>query len=232
MENNKRILRTFKEHGCMWFKPYVSYAVTVCDEDRELDQLLWFLRDTMIHCDEVVVLVDSNKTTEAVSRVLERFSPWVKVYEREFTGHFADHKNHLSSLCSGEYIFNIDADEIPSSVILENLYSIAPSADLIYVPRANLIPGASQQFLTRLSFVTTPEGFINWPDYQGRIFKKGLKWEGDIHERIQGAARTGQIPALHKAAIWHIKSIERMDKQNAYYQSRASYQKRVPAAAV
>lgn len=217
VHRNKTILQSFRMSGHMYFKPYVSFAIGVCNEHIELENLLYCLSGTMFHCDEVVVLVDTNKSVPEVYKVLERY-PWVKVYERGFTGNFAEHKNHLTSLCSGEYVFNIDADEIPNSGIIENIYTIT-QADLIYVPRVNLIPGATREFLKECKFNVSPEGFINWPDYQGRIYKQNLTWVGDVHEKIQGHKTSGQLPPQAHAALWHIKSVQKMKTQAEYYKS-------------
>jgi Glycosyl transferase family 2 len=223
MGNNRRILGLFKDAGAMYHKPTVSYAIGVCDEAVELDVLLRALDESMVQSDEVVILVDRTRVTSQVREVLARWGSRVNVFEREFDGHFSKHKNYLNSKCRGEFIFNIDADEVPSSALVENIYQlISNGADLIYVPRVNLIPGATQKFLAECNFHLNKEGFINWPDMQGRIYRRGLMWGGDIHERIQGAQKTGQLQPEAMLSIWHVKSIDRMRKQKEYYQKRGS----------
>jgi hypothetical protein len=221
VDNNKKILKIFKDHGMMYHKPTVSYAITVCTEALELDNLLWALVESMIHCDEIVILVDSGKVTDDVRKVLDKYSNYVSIHEREFDGHFARHKNHLNSKCRGEYIMNIDADEIPSPDIVTNMYQLVKSdANLVYFPRVNLIPGATPEYLKSLNFNISTEGFINWPDMQGRLYKNGLQWEGDIHERIGARDKVIQVQPSPVLSIWHIKSIQKMSKQNEYYQKR------------
>lgn len=217
MHAYKRVLETFRKKNVMYFKPYVSYAIGVCNESLELDSLLYCLDKTMIHSDEVVVLIDTKKVTPHVYDVLEKY-PWVRFCGRDFDGHFANHKNYLTSQCKGEYVFNIDADEVPSCGIVENIYKLI-KADVIFIPRVNLLPGATQEFLNECQFSITQEGFINWPDYQGRIYKQTLRWEGDLHEKIQGFKTTGQLPAHAHASLWHVKSVQKMKAQADFYKS-------------
>ena len=42
----------------------------------------------------------------------------------EFDGHFANWKNKLTEMCSGDWIFQIDADEMPHMDLIEYLPEI------------------------------------------------------------------------------------------------------------
>lgn len=218
--NNKRILKTFRELDKMYFEPLVSYGICVCDEHKELDDLLYALDTAIIHSDEIVILVDTNRVTRKVLDVISKY-PYCKVCMEGFSGDFARHKNILTSKCSGRFIFNIDADEIPSSPLIDNIYKLI-DYDLVYIPRVNIIPGATSDFLKRHSFTLSKEGFINFPDYQGRFYSRKLEWSGSIHEKITGALKPTQIHPDPNASLWHIKSIQRMDRQNELYQKLAS----------
>ena len=88
----------------------ISYAVTVCDEFIEIQQLLTFLLQNKRVQDEIVVLVDltKNEPTSELLGYLHKLSSNNKItlVEDNFDGHFANWKNKLSSLCKGDYIFN------------------------------------------------------------------------------------------------------------------------------
>jgi hypothetical protein len=217
MSNNKRILNTLRKHGKMYFKPTVSYAICVCDESRELGDLLHVLDSSILHSDEIVILVDTTKVTQSVFDILQKY-PWIAVHQREFTGNFANHKNFLTSVCKGRHVFNIDADEIPSHFLIENMYKLL-EFDLVYVPRVNILPGASPEYLKKHNFTVSKEGYINYPDYQGRIFSSHLLWESSLHEHIVGAKKITQIQADPNLSLWHIKSLTKMDAQNDLYQT-------------
>ena len=50
----------------------LSYAICVCDESRELDELILFLKTVKDDEDEIVILVDSGKVTDSVRNVLSK----------------------------------------------------------------------------------------------------------------------------------------------------------------
>jgi len=59
---------------------------------------------------------------------------------------------------------------------------------------------------------------INFPDYQGRIYKGNLRWEGKVHEKIIGAKYYSLIPVDNdEYFIEHNKTITRQENQNNFY---------------
>jgi hypothetical protein len=195
----------------------ISFAICVCDEARELNELLQMLTDTIRKIDEIQVLVDTSKVTTDVRLVLEKF-PRAQVHEREFKDDFAAHKNYLNSKCRGDYIFNLDADEVPSETLVRMAFDVK-DLDLVYVPRVNIVPGITESELKQHKFHLNEVGFINWPDFQGRIYRNhpSIRWVSEVHEKIQGAAKIGQIPVQPIHAIWHVKSRAKQMKQNQKY---------------
>lgn len=195
----------------------ISYAICVCNEHRELDNLLTFIKEVGHPDSETVVLFDSSKPSDDVGSVITRH-PWVKRFDRVFDGDFAAHKNFLNGVCSGKYIFNIDADEIPQEALMYTAAQIASknSVDVMYVPRINICPGYTSKFIKTHGFQVNDAGWINWPDYQGRIYKQGLKWVGKVHEKVSGA-EVQALPSDPKYALWHVKSTNRQNSQNELY---------------
>lgn len=219
--NNKRILRSFREAGELHFEPVISYAIGVCNEHKELDDLLYTLVENIIHSDEILVLVDTGKVTSEVTQVLDKYRKFIKVHAREFDNHFANHKNFLNDKCKGAYIFNVDADEIPTYELIKQLYGIvAGGPDLVYVPRVNILAGANDDFIKKCNFSVNEVGYINWPDMQGRLYRNipGIKWVNKLHEKIEGAEKVVGIQPNPMTSIWHIKSVQRMKAQDDYYQ--------------
>ncbi len=198
----------------------ISYAICVCNEYRELRMLLNFLRDVRnVDESEIVCLVDTSKPNKLVDSVLMCF-PEVKIIKRSFNNDFADHKNFLNDACQGDIIFNIDADEIPQEKLVHFLQGVHDDFDILYVPRINICPGYTEKFLKTHNFNVTNEGWINWPDYQGRIYKKGITWEGNVHERPYGKdAIVKFLPDNPHLALWHIKDVDRQNRQNELYKS-------------
>lgn len=191
----------------------LSYAICVSTEIQEVQHLLEFLRETRACDSEIVVLVDTTKNFPE-----ELLGTDVKIVRRAFDGDFAAHKNFLNENCSGDYIFNIDADEIPQEGLMYSALKIASDAKLeaVYVPRINICPGYTAKFAREQKFSISDFGWINWPDYQCRIYKRGLKWVGAVHEKIDAQNPTA-LEAHPKHALWHIKSIRRQVSQNKLY---------------
>ena len=201
---------------------HLTYAICVCTEARELNDLLSFLKRVKDPEDDINILMDSNRVTDDVRNVLKRFND-VIISEREFCGNFSDHRNYHASLCKGDYIFVIDADEIPQEHLIKNIKGIIEEtkADLIYVPRINICPGYTGKWLDKCKFNVNECGWINWPDNQGRVYKNNgvLKWSKGLHETISGSEKTIGIQANPKLALWHIKSVEKQELQDIFYKT-------------
>jgi hypothetical protein len=202
----------------------ISYAITVCDEHVEIQRLIEFLLRHKRHDDEIVVLFDTTKQCTTVEDYLRSHSingefSW---HAAEFKGHFADWKNRLTSLCSGDYIFNIDADEIPCTPIIESLPAILesnPETDAIAIPRVNTVEGMSQDHMQQWGWNVNAEGWINWPDYQWRVYRNNgvVRWKNRVHEMLEGFENYSHLPMEEDYALYHPKTIERQVRQNEYY---------------
>ena len=155
----------------------ISYAICVCNEHRELESLVNFLLKVKDAEDEVNILVDSGKVTSEVREVLESYGDKVVVNDREFDGKFSEHRNYHATKCSGDYIFVIDADEMPQEALIMNIKSF--DGDIMYVPRINICPGYTADWLDQHKFNLNEMGWINFPDYQGRYYKNdgSVKWK-------------------------------------------------------
>lgn len=121
----------------------ISYAITVCNEFIQIQELIQHLLKYKRHQDEIVVLYDSKNGDTEVEAFLRSHSingefSW---YKGDFDGHFANWKNKLNSYCTGDFIFNIDADEIPHKFLLENLPYVLENSDvdLLFVSRINTV---------------------------------------------------------------------------------------------
>ena len=52
----------------------ISYTVTACDEDKELNKLLNFLRVNIKDGDEVIIQLDSTNVTDEVRKVTTSYA--------------------------------------------------------------------------------------------------------------------------------------------------------------
>ena len=101
----------------------ISYAITVCNEFLEIQRLVNFLIKHKRFQDNIVILFDEANGDKEVESFLRSHSQNNEFYwhKEKFNGHFADWKNKLTSLCHSDWIFQIDADEIPHINLIENL---------------------------------------------------------------------------------------------------------------
>jgi hypothetical protein len=130
-------------------------------------------------------------------------------------------KNHLTHLCSGDYIFQVDADEIPNENLMRYLGPILLNnpVDVIRVPRVNTVSGLTPEHVQKWGWVVDGKGRVNWPDLQWRIYRKspGIKWKNKVHEILDGYNTHSVLPLEEEFALQHHKDIKRQEKQNELY---------------
>lgn len=204
----------------------ISYAITVKDEFVEIQKLVNFLLKNKRQQDEIVILYDQKNGNEEIATWLKQYNklPNVQFWRGFFEGHFADWKNKLTEYCSGNYIFQIDADEIPHKYLLDNLPEILEGnndLEVLLVPRVNTVEGLTQDHIQKWGWNVDTEGKVNWPDYQWRIWKNipEIRWINKVHERLEGFKTYAPLPDSESYALYHPKTIERQERQNMLYSS-------------
>jgi hypothetical protein len=202
----------------------ISYAITVCNEFIEIQKLVPFLLEHKRDEDQIVVLYDQSNGTEGVEDFLRAKSvnydfSW---YPGTFNKDFSEWKNLLTSYCNGDYIFQIDADELPNEGLIKDLPRILeanPDNEVYLTPRINTVEGLTQEHIGRWQWRVNEKGWVNWPDYQWRIWKNipEIKWVNKVHEKLSGYKTYAALPASPKYALNHPKDIQRQERQNAFY---------------
>ena len=203
----------------------ISYAIPVCNELNEIKKLIPFLLKNKRNDDEIIILYDEKNGNTDVIDYLSTFNYLdnFKIWKEEFDGHFANWKNKLNSYCTGDYIFQIDADEMLSEYLIKNLHNIVEinnNVNLIFVPRINIVDGITNEDIQKWNWKINDKGWINFPDIQPRIYKKNMYWHGKVHERII-TGLTGDttiiLPYNEEYCIYHNKTIEKQKKQMDFY---------------
>ncbi len=134
-----------------------------------------------------------------------------------------DLKNKLTSLCSGDYIFQIDADEMPNELLIKHLppvLELNPDNEVYLVPRVNTVEGLTDEHIAKWGWHVMANGWVNWPDYQWRIWKNKpeIKWMNKVHEKLEGFTTYSHLPADTEAfCLYHPKTIQKQVKQNNLY---------------
>jgi hypothetical protein len=203
----------------------VTYAVTVCNELVEITNLINFLHPRLKKDDEILIQYDLDSVTPQVKdylTILTQLHSNVRVIGFPLNKDFASYKNNLKNHANGMFIFQIDADEMPSEYLVENLQFFLESnkeVDLFFVPRINTVEGLTKEHIQNWRWKVDENGWVNFPDYQTRIYRRTseIEWQGVVHERIVGYNTLSVLPQEEEYCLYHHKQIERQEKQNALY---------------
>ena len=204
----------------------ITYAITVCNELEEITKLIDFLKDKIEKEDEILIQYDEDSASDAIKNYLKIISQLhntnIKVIGFPLNSDFASYKNNLKTHANGIFIFQIDADEIPSEYLMENIHEFIEynkDVDLFFVPRINTVEGLTKEHIKKWKWNVNDAGWVNFPDYQTRLYRRTseIEWQGKVHERIIGYNTLSVLPSEEQYCLYHNKKIERQEKQNAYY---------------
>ena len=200
----------------------ISYSILTHNETDSLEKLLRFLVKRKQPEDEIVIL-DDYSDDEKTKQILDFYVSThdIAFEQRNLLNDFATQKNYLKSMCSGDYSFNLDADEMISLWLIKNIHGIVEDneIDLIYLPRINTVDGLTQQHAQQWGWSINEEGWVNFPDWQGRVFRNrpNIKWEKPVHEMLIGFQTYSHLPTEKPFCILHYKTIDKQESQNKKY---------------
>jgi len=203
----------------------LTYGITVCDEAVELERLILFLLLHKDPHDQIVVLQDSTRPDDWVIDVLNRYQGKLTYQSAQLDGDFATFKNNLLTMATSDYLFQIDADELPSESLLRSLKGVLrkhPNVDCLAVPRINLVKGLTQEWIDAWQWQVDGQGRINYPDYQVRIIKLNplIRWKNKVHEELEGHQSCHFLPSdSDDFCLLHLKDVERQKRQNEFYRT-------------
>lgn len=158
-----------------------------------------------------IVLLDSGSDDETLE-IAKEFD--AKIYYHEFNGNFGEQRNYGMSLCHGDWIFMLDADELVGVNFHRVLRYLKEPYRSIALPRSQVFDIHShKQIIT----------YTHYYDWQTRLIRNDGQayYKGDsTHETIQNAK-----PRLHccEANIIHLQFLvnnyEMRKKKVDYYNS-------------
>jgi len=203
----------------------VTYAITVCNEINEITKLINFLHPRIESDDEILVQYDEDGVTDDVMgylRIINDLHDNVNVIGFPLNKDFASYKNNLKNHAKGIFIFQIDADELPSEYLITNMHDLLEAnkdIDLFFVPRVNTVEGLTKEHIKKWRWNVNEKGWVNWPDLQTRLYRRTseIEWVGKVHERIKGYNTLTILPQQEEFSLYHPKDIKRQEKQNELY---------------
>jgi len=201
----------------------ISYSILTHNETDSLLKLVEFIVENKDEEDEIVILddySDNEKTKEILDTLCSIYE--ITFEQRHLLKDYAGQKNHLTRMCKGEYIINIDADELPNKFLMKNIKPILesnPTIDLYWVPRVNTVEGLTQEHIQKWGWQVNEKGWVNFPDYQGRIWKNrpNILWKNEVHEVLEGYKEHTFLPQEEEFCFYHPKDIKRQERQNEFY---------------
>jgi len=204
----------------------LSYSITCYNEHVEMSRLLKIICDHKWDADEIVILIDdTNPTPTELLDVIGKYSNSnTSVHYHKLNKNFSEHKNYLNQQCKNQYIFNVDADEQISEILISNIHEILdanPDIDLFRVPRVNIVENITQEHINKWGWRVNDKGWIQWPDFQSRIYRNTpeIHWIYPVHEVIIGHKTVVDLPAEEAYCLYHHKTITRQIFQNAFYKT-------------
>ena len=189
------------------------------------------VENTTVLLKEIIIVDDySNQETQNVITSWSQQYSELKVighYKRKLNRNFSDQKNYVIEKSSGDYVFHIDADEYPHETLLDQLPQIIEmndGIDLIWIPRVNTIDGMEQEHINKWGWRVTEKGWVNYPDYQARVFRNDekIRWTRPLHEYISGCKTYSHLPPHEELSLYHPKTIQRQEQQNLFYNQNFS----------
>lgn len=198
----------------------ISYAILTHNEGEYIAELLTLLSTYKRDIDEIVI-VDDYSDDEKTKFILNDFKDLIVLDYRTFDG---DHtqKNYLNSKCTGDYILQLDADELVKPEFLEMLPELLEEnqeTDLFIMPRINTVEGLTEEYIKKWRWNVNEKGWVNFPDWQMRLYRNcdWVKWDGLLHSKIEGHKTYVFLPAEELFCIIHPKQIDRQVAQNDLY---------------
>lgn len=182
-------------------------GMIICQNEESIIQRA--ILEILDAVDELII-VDGGSNDSTISKIKELSSPKIKAFARNFNGHFGDQKNFGISMCSGQWVLNIDADEQLESCLRDKDYFKTIILDEMMkdknigcfkFARVNLINGQQSPI---------------YPDFQARLFRQVCRFIYPVHEELVGFRKAIEIEAEGFRFI-HSKTNIQQARQNISY---------------
>lgn len=157
-------------------KPLISTFIICFNEGHQIERTL----KSLSFSDEIII-VDSGSTDDTVE-VCKKYTD--KIFIKPWAG-FVEQKEYGLSLCSHEWVFNIDADEVVTAELATEMLSSVEE---------NEYDGF---FINRVVYHLGKwwRKGLWYPEYRMRLFRKSkTRWEGtDPHEKAVVNGKTKRL---------------------------------------
>jgi len=199
---------------------FLSYLVTCHNETSSLDKLLSKLVQNKKDNHEIVLLDDYSDNPETLG-IIQKYKEKTSFHQHRLDRNYGAHKNYGIEQCKGNWIFQLDGDEYPTDLLLENIDVVLESNadnEVLWLPRLNYFVGVTELDVKTWGW-NYQDGMINFPDYQSRIYRNlsHIRYERRLHEKVEGFKSYTFVPPQKDYAIVHEKTIEKQRQTNLNY---------------
>ena len=154
------------------------------------------------------VITDGGSTDKTID-IIKEYD--VNLLHRKWANDFEIQKNNSLDAATQEWRIWIDADETYEPIFWNQIAWYIRDAesrkvDCINMPRINTVEGVTQEFADQHGWSLSYFNWVNYPDYQQRIFKSHCKFAGRTHERIINVKTDAALVGVH---CKHPKTLER-----------------------
>ena len=127
---------------------------------------------------------------------------------------FEIQKNYALDNTNNEWRLLIDADEQYQHLFWNQLpwyicFAENKGIDCFKVPRINTVDDPTEHYVKQRGWQLNAFNWVNYPDYQQRLYKKNCRYSGRTHERIVGSEKDFMLLGVN---ILHHKSLSRQDR--------------------
>ena len=188
--------------------PYYSVCmITYNDEEC--------VRETMENVAPYIVddfVITDGGSTDKTLDIINEYD--INLINKKWEDNFEIQKNSALEQANQEWRIWIDADETYEPIFWNQLPWYIRDAeqrgvDCINVPRINTVDGLTKDFADKQAWNLSYFDWVNYPDYQQRIFKSHCKFAGRTHERIINVKKDAALVGAH---CLHPKTLERQLK--------------------
>lgn len=135
----------------------VSYLITVSNEIEEFKKLYSLLNRYKHYEDDIIILIDDSKTSNEIIEYLDSKN---QIYHlHSLNNDFSTHKNYLKSLSTQQYLFFLDADELPDIYLIKNLHEIIThylkDTNILWIPRINIVKNITSDYIKEMNWQIT-----------------------------------------------------------------------------
>ena len=192
-------------------RPDENYSIAMITYN-DVDCIEETLKNVTPYIKNDFVVVDGG-STDGTLEILKSHKD-ITLLEKKWQDNFEIQKNFALDATTQEWRLLIDADEQYEHLFWNQLpwhivQAEVNASNCVSVPRINIVDGLTQEMVEENGWILSHFNWINYPDYQQRLYKRSCKYVGQTHELIVGDKNPTGIMGQH---IIHRKTLARQER--------------------